>query len=66
MAPADLASWTSRVIVGDAEARRVAREQLTPWLSEADLYPVRDRRALARLSADERHAWQDLCATWSR
>ncbi len=56
----DLDSWASRVIGGDAEARRVARERLTPWLSEADLYLVRDEHALARLPAAERRAWQDF------
>jgi tetratricopeptide (TPR) repeat protein len=44
----------------DAAGRQRVRARLGRWLSDHDLAPVRDVKALAELPATERGAWQQL------
>jgi serine/threonine-protein kinase len=57
---ADLVAWSRALDSGRRADRDLAREMLTLWQDEPDLAGLREPRALARLSAEERKEWLAL------
>ena len=57
---ADLATWSKVLDSGDAKARAAVSPALRHWKQDPDLAGVRDGDALAKLSAEERRAWEAL------
>jgi tetratricopeptide (TPR) repeat protein len=55
---ADLDAYTA--LAGKADGRQLARQKMTRWLKDDDLAGVRDRMALAALTAAERKQWSRL------
>jgi serine/threonine-protein kinase len=59
---ADLAAWTKVAEKGPAKAKAVVWQKMDHWQKDPDLAGVRDEAALAKLSDNERKAWQKLWA----
>jgi hypothetical protein len=57
---AELAACSKVLDSADPKARGAVAPTLQHWKEDADLAGVRDRDALAKLSADERRAWEAL------
>jgi tetratricopeptide (TPR) repeat protein len=55
---ADLALWAKQLKSGKAEERKTAQQNLQHWKKDTDLAGVRDQKALEKLPAEERKAWQ--------
>src|SRR5262249_48068947 len=52
----DLAWWAKKIENGAAQARLSATQRLQDWRSDPDLAGLRDKEALAKLSAQEQKA----------
>jgi len=57
---ADLGAYAKLAGRADPKRKQAVRLRLTHWLRDADLAPVRDKEALARLPEGERAAWRRL------
>jgi tetratricopeptide (TPR) repeat protein len=60
---ADCNAWAERHRLGKPGDRTLASTAVRDWQRNEDLAGVRDEKALAQFSADERRAWQAL---WAR
>jgi hypothetical protein len=59
---ADLALYAKMAKSDNPRARAAVRQRLEHWRQDADLAPVRDKAALAKLPEAEREDWQKLWA----
>jgi serine/threonine-protein kinase len=57
---ADYDAWAERHRLDKPGDRRLAATTVGAWLRNPDLAGVRDEEALAKLSSEERRAWQDM------
>ena len=57
---AALAVWAGKLDGGSAADRARVKSRLARWQAEADLAGLRERGALAKLSAEERAEWVAL------
>jgi tetratricopeptide (TPR) repeat protein/tRNA A-37 threonylcarbamoyl transferase component Bud32 len=58
----DLAAWTKFAEKGSAKSRATVSEVLQHWQQDSDFAALRGSDALAKLPAEERHAWKKLWA----
>ena len=57
---AERAAWAKLLDSGDAQSRSVVAQNLQHWQADPDLAGIRDRDAIEKLPADERHGWEAL------
>jgi serine/threonine-protein kinase len=60
---ADLDAWSAALDSASPDERATAQDVLQRWLGDDDLTGIRDSQCLAKLSSEERAAWQ---AFWSK
>jgi tetratricopeptide (TPR) repeat protein len=59
---ADLVLWTKQAESANPQDRTMVQQQMRHWQTDADFTGVRDKDALAKLTAEERAAWQQFWA----